>query len=70
MKDFYEKYYSVLEGATIVAFTGMTDDEFGGKPFPSFKVKLKNNMYLNIEVSQDEEGNGGGFIFGLPVPTK
>jgi hypothetical protein len=68
MKNFYEKYYKALEGATIIEFIGMNEDDFGGKPFPSFKVKLKNNVYLNIEISQDEEGNGGGFIFGLPTP--
>ena len=36
--------------------------------FPSFKVKFKDGSISDIEISQDEEGNGGGFIFGLPTP--
>ena len=69
MSDFYSKYYSALEGATIQKFVEMREDEFGGKPFPVFLVKFADGSVGEIEVSQDEEGNGGGFLFGLPAPN-
>ena len=62
-------YYSALNGAKIVAFIGTLEDEFGGKGFPQFMVELQNGERIVIEISQDEEGNGGGFIFGLPDYT-
>jgi len=37
--------------------------------FPSFKVKFKDGSVSDIEISSDEEGNNGGFIFGLPTPV-
>ena len=69
MSDFYSKYYSALEGATIQKFVEMRGDEFGGNPFPVFLAKFADGSVGEIEVSQDEEGNGGGFLFGLPVPN-
>jgi hypothetical protein len=66
--DFHTLYYSGLEGATIVRFVEMRGDEFGGKPFPVFLVKFADGSIGEIEISQDEEGNGGGFVFGLPSP--
>lgn len=63
---FYKDYYSQLNGATIVKFLGMHKSEFDfGSGFPQFKVKLKSGEEIMIEVSQDQEGNGGGFLFGL-----
>jgi len=35
--------------------------------FPSFKVKFKDGSISDIEISSDEEGNGGGFTYGLPT---
>jgi hypothetical protein len=67
--DFYKKYYSQLDGATIVKYVGMTPSDDYGKDFPAFTVKLNTGEVINIEVSQDEEGNGGGFIFGLGLPV-
>lgn len=66
---FWRNYYGSLEGATILKFIGMTEDEFGGKPFPVFQVRFANGEVGQIEISQDEEGNGGGFIFGLNLPN-
>lgn len=69
--EFWNKYYSSLDGAKIIRFNGMTPDEydlFGG--FPTFTVKFANGEIGIIEVSQDPEGNGGGFIFGLPTPSQ
>jgi hypothetical protein len=62
-------YYSALNGATIVRFLGTDEDEFGGRGFPMFEVKLANGELVELVVSQDEEGNGGGFLFGLPDYT-
>lgn len=70
MSDFWNSYYSELEGATILKFVEMRSDEFGGSNFPVFLVKFSNGSTGEIEISQDEEGNGGGFIFGLPLPTE
>jgi len=67
--NFWKDYYSSLDGATIIRFNGMVADEFnpyGG--FPTFTVKFANGEIGIIEISQDPEGNGGGFIFGLPTP--
>lgn len=68
-KDFWNRYYGGLEGASILSFNGMnTDDDEYGDGFPSFTVRLANGELITIEISQDPEGNGGGFIFGLTVP--
>ena len=53
-----KKYLKHLEGKKIVS-TGVNKDGF---PFFILDDKSK------IEVSQDEEGNGPGFLFGLPQP--
>lgn len=66
--DFWQKYYGGLEGATIIKFVGMNTDEMGGEGFPTFLVRFAGGDENEIEISQDPEGNGGGFIFGLPVP--
>jgi hypothetical protein len=68
--DFWTLYYGELEGATILNFVEMRKDEFGGSHFPVFLVKFSNGSIGEIEISQDEEGNGGGFIFGLPFPSE
>ena len=56
-KAYYAKYYKALEGKKIVK-TGITKDGF-----PFFSL----DDGTTIEVSQDEEGNGPGFLFGLPT---
>jgi hypothetical protein len=64
----YTNYYKGLVGATIISFDGITEeDEWGGEGFPKFTVKFANGEIGEIEISQDPEGNGGGFIFGLPM---
>jgi len=67
--EFYKRYYSQLEGAKIVSFKGMIDLECSeDQSFPQFSVRLANGKLIKIEISQDEEGNGGGFIFGMNYP--
>ena len=68
MSNYYEKYYSQLDGAKIIRFNGMIEDEFLGMAFPQFEVELADGDKIQLEVSRDEEGNGGGFLFGLPIP--
>ena len=51
-------YYKQLEGWTVKKFLG--EDKDG---FPQFVFKRLNEKDLLIEVSQDPEGNGGGFLF-------
>ena len=51
-------YYKQLEGWTVKKFLG--EDKDG---FPQFVFKRPNEKALLIEVSQDPEGNGGGFLF-------
>lgn len=53
-----KKYLKHLEGKKIVK-TGVTKDGF---PFFTLDDGSK------IEVSRDSEGNGPGFLFGLPQP--
>lgn len=64
--DFWTKYYGDLVGSKILSFNGMKDNEEGfGDGFPSFTVMFKSGEIGEIQISQDPEGNGGGFIFGL-----
>ena len=58
---FYQRYYTQLRGHTIVT-AGVRDE--GGQLWPYFE--LDNGT--TIEVSCDPEGNGPGFLFGLPRP--
>lgn len=70
-QEFWKRYYKQLQGATIIEFVGMNKDEDmeWDEGFPCFKVKFSNGTYGLIEVSRDEEGNGGGTLFGLAFPN-
>lgn len=68
-KAYYHRYYSQLEGAKIVSFKGMVDEEYTDSEFPTFVVKTAKGELLEISISKDPEGNGGGFIFGLYSPN-
>ena len=58
MKD----YYKQLEGYRISKFLGISKEEdIDG--FPQFLLTKKGYEDILIEVSKDEEGNGGGFLF-------
>ena len=64
--DWAKKYYQGAVGFTITAACMSADG------FPVLickrKQKGKKQETIRIEVSMDEEGNGAGFLFGLPVP--
>lgn len=63
MKDI-NRYYKQLEGATIVEFCGVLgEDEYTLEGFPTFKVRMPSGDLFMVEVSRDQEGNGGGFLF-------
>ena len=66
--DFWNKYYGSFVGAKILSFEGMNTEDDMGDGFPEFKVMFKDHTLGLISISQDPEGNGGGFIFGLALP--
>ncbi len=70
-QEFWKRYYNQLVGARVIQFIGMNKDEDmdWNEAFPTFKVQLKDGTYAIIEVSQDDEGNGGGTLFGLAFPN-
>jgi hypothetical protein len=70
MNEFWIKYYSGLEGATIIKLLPFSDDNINEMDFISYLVKFADGTTDKIEISQDPEGNGPGFIFGLPVPNE
>jgi hypothetical protein len=55
-------YYSQLIGYKITAFH-FEIDEFGSDPFPVFTIQNADGHLVDITLSSDEEGNGGGFAF-------
>jgi hypothetical protein len=57
-KAYWRAYYGQLEGATIVNYLG--DDEYG---FPTLMIKYPDGNLYEVQISQDPEGNGGGFLF-------
>lgn len=61
------KYLAPLVGGTITE-VGSQEDDMDGKPWPTFTVRKPDGTEYVIEVAQDEEGNGAGFLFGLPTP--
>jgi hypothetical protein len=61
-KSWDHAYLVPLIGGEIVA-TGVSSDGF-----PKLTVKNGDKIY-HLEVSQDPEGNGPGFLFGLPRPA-
>ena len=71
MRTYEEKYYKSFEGATIVEFVGIVNgDPTAHCGFPTFKLRFKDGSEGLMEVSQDPEGNGGGFLFGGYVEEK
>jgi hypothetical protein len=72
MKDFYEKYYAQLIGAKILKVAVLKDeddDDNFSRGWPTLWVEAADGKRFQLEVSRDEEGNGPGFIFGLPNPA-
>lgn len=57
----YQKYYEQLKGFTIESFA-FYYDKYSLSPLPCFVLR-KGDQKIEIKVSMDEEGNGGGFLF-------
>ena len=55
------KYYSQLIGAKVIGFR-FENDEYALDPFPVFTLRL-GGQTVDMSLSMDEEGNGGGFAF-------
>lgn len=66
------RYYAPLVGATIEKFVVAIDDDpdFGREMFPMLIVKLADGTTAEVLVMRDEEGNGPGFLSGLPLPAQ
>jgi len=60
--DPMKNYYEQLVGATITDYQ-LIEDEYALDPFPCFSLKAKDGSTIRVEVSRDQEGNGGGFLF-------
>ena len=58
--DSYRKHVEPLIGFRIIGVD--VEDCEHGDPFTVLKVKRGDEKY-NLVVSQDPEGNGGGFLF-------
>jgi hypothetical protein len=63
-----KKYYSQLVGFTIQDFR-FESDEYSLEPFPIFTIR-KGGETLDVTLSMDSEGNGGGFAFIEPPLNK
>tara|TARA_Y100000296_G_C5069850_1_gene204318 strand:+ start:535 stop:750 length:216 start_codon:yes stop_codon:yes gene_type:complete len=57
-----KNYYEQLVGATITGYEEV-EDEYTLDSFPSFSMTHNDGTKIKVEVSRDEEGNGGGFLF-------
>ncbi len=67
---FLRSYLKPLKGATITSIRVKVEDDFGHpQAWPTLVVKAKDGQVYELEISQDEEGNGPGYVFGLPFPT-
>ena len=67
--DFYTKYYTQLVGAKITGFELVQDEYDENTLWPTFTA-TKGKDTFTLEVSKVPEGNGEGFLFGLPDVTK
>tara|TARA_B110000858_G_scaffold58049_1_gene67596 strand:+ start:95 stop:292 length:198 start_codon:yes stop_codon:yes gene_type:complete len=55
------KYYSQLIGCKIIGFK-FEQDEDALSPFPVYTLQV-GDQKVELALSMDEEGNGGGFAF-------
>jgi len=71
-KKFIEKYLAPLVGCTITAVKVKVEDDqcwpvIIAKPIRPGPGRDPNTTF-ELEVSRDPEGNGPGWVFGLPRP--
>lgn len=66
--EFLREYLKPLVGGTITSVGVNEEDDNGfAEAWPKITVKKGAQTY-ELEISRDEEGNGPGFVFGLPLP--
>ncbi|RYG90046.1 hypothetical protein EU803_15640 [Loktanella sp. IMCC34160] len=58
-------YYSQLFGSKITGFR-LEPDDYGDDPWPTFVLVTADGTTLEMCLSRDPEGNGGGFAFIAP----
>ena len=63
-----KRYLQPLVGCQVVS-VGTTGDGDGNWPTIAFQA-LDSGEIFTCEISRDPEGNGPGFIFGLPDPVR
>jgi len=71
MNDAYKKHFGQIVGCKVVDFF-MEEAEDGMRPWPVFVIQQPNSLggqKYRFVLSQDEEGNGGGFAFIEDIPT-
>ena len=61
-KKTFDDYYQQLIGYKVVSYK-LDDECEDTEPFPTFILSHPKKATIKIDVSQDEEGNGGGFLF-------
>lgn len=59
-------YYAQLIGSRITGFRMEPDDDCGD-PWPIFTLATQTGEQLQLVLSRDPEGNGGGFGFIEPA---
>jgi len=67
-QEYTMKYYGSLVGCEVIKVQARYD-EYDDRIWPVIYVRDPKGNIFELEVSQDPEGNGPGFIFGLPSPT-
>lgn len=68
-RSFYEAYYGQLVGCTVVQAKMEADDD-EGQLWPTLTMRKPGGEQFVVELSQDPEGNGPGFMFGLDRPRE
>jgi hypothetical protein len=58
----YMEHFGQLKGAEIIDFHMVSDSHDKHNAWPTFTMRKGNNIFSFV-LSQDEEGNGGGFAF-------
>lgn len=67
-KTWLERYLKPLVGFTVTEVEARVED---GHVWPVIHLVMKDRKgaeNIILEISRDEEGNGPGFVFGLPKP--
>lgn len=67
-KDWFTRYYEGAVGLTVVGVKWSQEGEPLSEQMPVLICRAPDRERVELELSQDPEGNGPGFLFGLPEP--